>query len=215
MSYWRSRECLDVLRTCSATIYLASGRSRSNALIALVTAVVTIATSAIALPAFGWQAAGWSACLGMIAQIVITMVLLRQIVNLVGVWPRIVHFVLLPLATGIVTALALRHFVSARLIRPSSALVARRGLLCCGGRHHLCRSRCRFKDRTLRRHLLARYPCYRRPFPAYGYCVAMCGIAGIVNLDGQAVEPSEISAFDASIGASRPGRRGILVQRGA
>ena len=104
---------------CSSNVFgyylLASGRSRSNALIALVTAVVTIATSAIALPAFGWQAAGLSACLGMIAQIVITMVLLRQIVSLVGVWPRIFHLVLLPLATGIVTALALRHLAPARL----------------------------------------------------------------------------------------------------
>ena len=64
---------------CASNVFgyylLASGRSRSNALIALVTAVVTITTSAIALPAFGWQAAGLSACLGMIAQIVITMVL--------------------------------------------------------------------------------------------------------------------------------------------
>ena len=48
---------------------LASGRSRSNALISLVTAVFTLATSAVALPYFGWQAAGWSSCIGMVAQI--------------------------------------------------------------------------------------------------------------------------------------------------
>ena len=109
---------------CASNVFgyylLASGRSRSNALIALVTAVVTITTSAIALPAFGWQAAGLSACLGMIAQIVITMVLLRQIVSLVGMWPRIFHFVLLPLATGIITAIALRHVAPARLFDQAS-----------------------------------------------------------------------------------------------
>ena len=41
---------------------LAQGRSSSNALISLLTGVFTLATSAIALPYFGWQAAGWSAC---------------------------------------------------------------------------------------------------------------------------------------------------------
>jgi len=43
---------------------LAQGWSRSYALIALLTAVFTLATSAIALPYFGWEAAGWSACVG-------------------------------------------------------------------------------------------------------------------------------------------------------
>jgi O-antigen/teichoic acid export membrane protein len=94
---------------------LANGRSRSNAMIALVTAVVMLATSAIALPYFGWLAAGWSACLGMIAQIVVTMVLLRQSFSLTGMWPRMAHFVLQPLATGIVTAIVLRYFAEARL----------------------------------------------------------------------------------------------------
>jgi O-antigen/teichoic acid export membrane protein len=94
---------------------LANGRSRSNAVIALVTAVVTLATSAVALPYFGWQAAGWSACLGMIAQVAVTMVLLRQSFNLVGMWPRVAHFVLQPLATGFTTAIALRYFAADRL----------------------------------------------------------------------------------------------------
>ena len=35
--------------------------------------------------------------------------------QLAGVWPRMSHFVLLPLATGIVTAIALRHVAPARL----------------------------------------------------------------------------------------------------
>ena len=104
---------------CASNVFgyylLANGRSRSNALIALVTAVVTLATSALALPYFGWQAAGWSACLGMIAQIVVTMALLQQSFSLVGMWPRVAHFVLLPLATGIVTGIALRYVAAERL----------------------------------------------------------------------------------------------------
>ena len=94
---------------------LANGRSRSNALIAFVTAVFTLATSAVALPYFGWQAAGWSACIGMIAQIVTTIILLRQSFSLAGMWSRVAHFVLLPLAMGIVTALVLRHSINDRL----------------------------------------------------------------------------------------------------
>jgi O-antigen/teichoic acid export membrane protein len=104
---------------CASNVFayylLANGRSRSNAMIALVTSVVTLATSATALPYFGWQAAGWSACLGMIAQVVVTMVLLRQSFSLVGMWLRAVHFVLQPLATGIMTAIALRYFAGERL----------------------------------------------------------------------------------------------------
>lgn len=88
---------------------LAQGRSRSNALIALVTGVVTLVTSAIALPRFGWQAAGWSACAGMIAQMVTIVLLLRRSFDLADMWPRVVHCVLMPLGIGIATALALRY----------------------------------------------------------------------------------------------------------
>ena len=104
---------------CSANVFafylLANGRSRSNALISFVTAVFTLVTSAVALPHFGWQAAGWSACIGMIAQIVITMILLRQNFTLAGMWSRVAHFVLLPLGTGTATALALRYFAGDQL----------------------------------------------------------------------------------------------------
>jgi O-antigen/teichoic acid export membrane protein len=88
---------------------LAQGRSSSNALISLLTGVFTLATSAIALPYFGWQAAGWSACCGMIAQMVTTMILLRRRFSLTGMWSRLIHFVLMPLGVGIATALALRY----------------------------------------------------------------------------------------------------------
>jgi O-antigen/teichoic acid export membrane protein len=104
---------------CASNVFgyylLANGRSRSNALIALVTAFVTLATSALALPYFGWQAAGWSACLGMIAQIVVTMVLLQQSFSLMGMWPRLAHFVLQPLGTGILTGIVLRYVAAERL----------------------------------------------------------------------------------------------------
>ncbi|MGH6708462.1 MAG: lipopolysaccharide biosynthesis protein [Bradyrhizobium sp.] len=90
---------------------LAQGRSHSNALISLLTGVVTLATSAVALPVFGWQAAGWSACVGMIAQMVITVVLLRRGFSLVGMWSRVIHLVLVPLGIGIAAALALRYCV--------------------------------------------------------------------------------------------------------
>ncbi len=88
---------------------LAQGRSRSNALIALITGVVTLVTSAIVLPSFGWQAAGWSACAGMIAQMATIVMLLRRSFDLPGMWPRVIHCVLMPLGIGIATALALRY----------------------------------------------------------------------------------------------------------
>ena len=101
---------------CASNVFafylLANGRSRASASISIVTAVVTLVTSSLALPYFGWKGAGWSAFLGMIAQIVITMVLLRRSFSLLTMWSRMAHFVFLPLGTGIVTALALRYFVA-------------------------------------------------------------------------------------------------------
>jgi hypothetical protein len=61
------------------------------------------------LPRFGWQAAGWSACAGMIAQMVTIVLLLRRSFDLADMWPRVVHCVLMPLGIGIATALALRY----------------------------------------------------------------------------------------------------------
>ena len=87
---------------------LSQGRSSSNALISLLTGIFTLATSALALPYFGWQAAGWSSCIGMMAQMITTVVLLRRTFRLSGLWSRMLHFVLMPLAVGIAVALALR-----------------------------------------------------------------------------------------------------------
>jgi O-antigen/teichoic acid export membrane protein len=104
---------------CSLNVFafylLANGRSRSIALISLVTAGFTLATSALALPWFGWQAAGWSTLIGIAAQIVITVILLRQSFHLADMWSRVAHFVLLPLAAGIATALALRYLAGDQL----------------------------------------------------------------------------------------------------
>ena len=57
---------------------LAIGRTRSNAIISFVTAAFTLLTSAVALPYLGWQAAGLSACVGMVAQSVTTTILMRR-----------------------------------------------------------------------------------------------------------------------------------------
>jgi O-antigen/teichoic acid export membrane protein len=101
---------------CASNVFayylLANGRSRSNALIAVVTAIATLTTSALVLPYFGWKAAGWSACAGMMAQIAATMVLLRQSFNVTDLWPRVAHFVLQPLATGILSGVALRYLAA-------------------------------------------------------------------------------------------------------
>jgi uncharacterized membrane protein YdcZ (DUF606 family) len=51
----------------------------------------------------------------MMAQIVTTIVLLQQSFTIAGMWSRVAHFVLLPLGTGIVTALVLRLFITDRL----------------------------------------------------------------------------------------------------
>jgi O-antigen/teichoic acid export membrane protein len=88
---------------------LGSGKTRANALISLVTAITITITSALALPLFGWQAAGWSACAGMAAQMIVVVVLMRCSFSLPDAPSRIVHFVLAPLLAGALAAMALRH----------------------------------------------------------------------------------------------------------
>jgi O-antigen/teichoic acid export membrane protein len=99
---------------------LAEGRSRASAIISFVTAAFTLLTSALVLPAFGWRAAGWSACVGMVAQIVTVFSLLSKAFDQPRGWARVFHFVVQPLLTGIVVALLLRHAVSA--LFPASTL---------------------------------------------------------------------------------------------
>ena len=94
---------------------LANGLSRHTALIATVTAIATLATSALVLPLFGWQGAGWSTCVGMIAQISASALLLAQVFQQDDVWSRFLHFIVAPLLTGVVTALLLRHAVDGAL----------------------------------------------------------------------------------------------------
>lgn len=92
-----------------AFYFLAQGQSSSNALIAVFTGLFTLATSAIALPCFGWPAAGWSACVGMTAQMAIVVLLLRRHFIIPSMWLRLTHFVLAPIVAGIVASLALRY----------------------------------------------------------------------------------------------------------
>lgn len=91
---------------------LGSGNTRANALISLVTALAILSTSALVLPIYGWQAAGWSSCVGMAAQMVVMTILMRRSFILQGASSRIAHFVLIPLVVGAVTALALREALS-------------------------------------------------------------------------------------------------------
>jgi O-antigen/teichoic acid export membrane protein len=88
---------------------LGSGKTRANALISLVTAIVILSTSALVLPVYGWRAAGWSSCAGMTAQLIVMVLLMRRNFNLKDATARIAHFVLMPLAVGALAALALRE----------------------------------------------------------------------------------------------------------
>jgi O-antigen/teichoic acid export membrane protein len=103
---------------CTANVFgyflLANGRSRDLASIAVATALATLAASVVLLPLFGWRAAGWSACTGMMAQFTITVTLLRRNFDASDIVPRVVHLVLQPLATGIVAAVVLRYLLAER-----------------------------------------------------------------------------------------------------
>jgi O-antigen/teichoic acid export membrane protein len=104
---------------CTANVLsyylLANGRSRDLASISITTASVTLATSAILLPLFGWKAAGWSSCCGMLAQFGVIIGLLRRNFEGADIASRVLHLVLQPLATGIVAAIGLRYLLAERL----------------------------------------------------------------------------------------------------
>jgi O-antigen/teichoic acid export membrane protein len=91
---------------------LANGRTRTNAAISLVTALFTLGTSAMAVPFVGWPAAGWSSCVGALAQIVVMTLLLRRSFNLPDIWLRVWHFVLLPIGGGVACAVLLRVWIT-------------------------------------------------------------------------------------------------------
>lgn len=80
---------------------LANGKTGMNAVISLVTALLTLLTGAIALPNVGWPAAGWSSLVGALAQMAVMTVLIRRSFNLARIWLYILHFVLIPLGMGI------------------------------------------------------------------------------------------------------------------
>jgi O-antigen/teichoic acid export membrane protein len=91
-----------------AYFLLATGGTKSNAALSLITAVATIATSVIALPLFGWSAAGWSSLAGMLAQLLAMVILLMQRFEFADAWQRILHYLLMPIAVGVIAALVLR-----------------------------------------------------------------------------------------------------------
>ena len=95
------------------TFYLlANGRTKTSAAISLVTALATLGTSAVALPFFGWPAAGWSSCAGALAQIVVMTLLLRRSFNLPDIWLRVWHFVLMPIVAGVAGAVLLGFWIA-------------------------------------------------------------------------------------------------------
>jgi O-antigen/teichoic acid export membrane protein len=91
---------------------LANGRTRTNAAISLVTALFTLGTSAVALPYVGWPAAGWSSCVGALAQIVVMTLLLRRSFDFPDIWWRVWHFVLMPIGVGLACAILLRLWIA-------------------------------------------------------------------------------------------------------
>ncbi|MBR0704838.1 oligosaccharide flippase family protein [Bradyrhizobium diazoefficiens] len=91
---------------------LANGRTGTNAAISLVTALFTLGTSAVALPYVGWPAAGWSSCVGALAQIVVMTLLLRRTFDLPDIWWRVWHFVLMPIVVGVACAILLRFLIA-------------------------------------------------------------------------------------------------------
>ena len=101
---------------CASNVFayylLAEGRSRAGASIAMATSAATLLVSAVALPLWGWKAAGWSAGAGMLAQFLMMMWLLRKTFDLPDLGARVTYFVLQPLGTGIAAALVLRSLVA-------------------------------------------------------------------------------------------------------
>lgn len=99
---------------------LGSGKTRANAYISIITALVTLLTSVLILPIFGWKAAGWSSCAGMGAQLIAMVWVMRRSFNVYQVNSRITHFVIMPLVVGVFCALGLRcvvaHVIAGRLM---------------------------------------------------------------------------------------------------
>lgn len=87
---------------------LANGHTGTNAVISVVTALVTLAVGAVALPYVGWPAAGWSSCAGGLAQLVLISFLIKRSFHLPDIWQRVWHFILMPIATGVACATLLR-----------------------------------------------------------------------------------------------------------
>lgn len=88
---------------------LATGETRSLALLSWSSTSVILLTAAIALPLIGWPAAGWSSLTGMTTQVIIGALLLAAHFKTDGVWARIAHSVLIPLGVAVLLSLILRQ----------------------------------------------------------------------------------------------------------
>ena len=129
----------------------------------------------------------------MTAQIVTTILLLRRSFSIAGIWSRVTHFVLLPLGTGIATALVLRYALRDALFGHVPHWWHVGGLYCLAGWHHFRRCRHRLAGWSARRRMLAGFACHRQSLLTCEGHVTMCGIAGILNIRGNPVEPAQIS----------------------
>ncbi len=98
---------------CSTNVFsfylLGSGKTRTNAIISAITAIVTVITSILTLPLYGWHAAGWSVCAGAFAQIIVVAILMQRSFYLPRLTSRITHFVLMPIVIGAFVAFILKH----------------------------------------------------------------------------------------------------------
>lgn len=86
---------------------LGRGEFRHNALISLATAGFAGVASVALVPQFGWAAAGFSSLIGMLAQLIMIMMLIRKSFAIPDLSFRVFHFIVTPILIGITAALLL------------------------------------------------------------------------------------------------------------
>ncbi len=91
---------------------VAIGKTRSTAMISLVTGLTTVAVGLLGLSYLGWRAVGWSALLGMFVQIAVISLSMKRNFYIHDLSDRIFHLVLAPLVAGGLIALFLRLVIS-------------------------------------------------------------------------------------------------------
>jgi O-antigen/teichoic acid export membrane protein len=86
---------------------LGRGQSKHNALISLTTAASVALASFVLLPFFGWAAAGLSTLIGMVAQLILVMVLIRKSFSIPDMSSKTFHFIVSPIFVGAITAMVI------------------------------------------------------------------------------------------------------------